>query len=100
MESLPLSKMVYRSDSQKDALVARMRKIEGQARGVARMIEEGRYCVDIVQQLTSLSSATDEVALRLLEDHINGCVAHAIKEERGEEAIRELMDVVRKAIRR
>lgn len=94
------SRKVYRCDEDKGALLARMRKIEGQARGITRMIEEGRYCVDIVQQLTALSSAADEVALRMLEDHIKGCVADAIKEERGEEAVQELMGVIRKAIHR
>ncbi len=93
-------KKVYRCDEEKDALLARMRKIEGQARGITRMIEDSRYCVDIVQQLTALSSAADEVALRMLEDHIKGCVADAIKEERGEEAVQELMGVIRKAIHR
>ncbi|MDA8187491.1 MAG: metal-sensitive transcriptional regulator [Dehalococcoidales bacterium] len=91
---------VYRCDEEKELLLARMRKIEGQSRGIARMIEEGRYCVDVVQQLTALSSAADEVALRMLRDHIKGCVADAIREERGEEAIQELMGVIRKAIHR
>ena len=91
---------VYRCEEEKELLLARMRGIEGQARGIARMIEEGRYCVDVVQQLTALSSAADEVALRMLQDHIKGCVADAIREERGEEAILELMGVIRKAIHR
>lgn len=91
---------VHRCDEEKEMLLSRMRKIEGQARGVSRMIEEGRYCVDIVQQLAALSAAADEVALRILEDHIKGCVTDAIREERGEEAIDELMDVIRRAIHR
>lgn len=92
--------LVHRDPEEKEALLARMRRIEGQARGIARMIEEDRYCVDIVQQLTALSAAADEVALRMLEEHIKGCVADAIREERGEEAIQELMEVLRRAIRR
>jgi DNA-binding FrmR family transcriptional regulator len=94
------SSKVYRCDEERDVLMARMRRIEGQARGITRMLEEGRYCVDIVQQLAALSAAADEVGLRILEDHIKGCVSDAIREERGEEAIGELMDVIRKAIRR
>lgn len=81
-------------------MLARMRKIEGQARGVTRMIEEGRYCIDVVQQLTALSSAAEEVSLRILEDHIKGCVADAIREQRGNEAVDELMATIRRAIRR
>ncbi len=100
MAKSPRPTKVYRCDEENEVLLARMRKIEGQARGIARMIEEGRYCVDIVQQLTALSSAADEVALRVLEDHIKGCVSEAIREERGEEAIQELMDVIRRAIHR
>jgi len=86
-------------DSKED-LLGRMRKIEGQARGVTRMIEEDRYCVDIVQQLTALASAAEEVSLRILEAHIKGCVSDAIREHRGEEAVNELMATIRKAIRR
>ncbi len=91
---------VDRCDESKEMLLARMRRIEGQARGIQRMIEESRYCVDIVQQLAALSAAADEVALRVLEDHIKGCVSNAIREDGGEETIEELMDVIRKAIHR
>jgi len=77
-----------------------MRKIEGQAKGIQQMITEGRYCIDVVQQLTALSSAADEVSLIVLENHIKGCVADAIREEHGEEHIKELLRTVRKAIKR
>ncbi|MBM2832767.1 MAG: hypothetical protein HW414_1819 [Dehalococcoidia bacterium] len=52
----------YRYVSSKEPLVARLKKIEGQAKGIQRMIEEGRYCVDVLQQLTALTSAANEVA--------------------------------------
>lgn len=90
----------YPYTKEREALLARMKKIEGQAKGVQRMMEENRYCVDIVQQLTALSSAVDEVALLLLQEHIKGCVTDAIQEQRGEHHIAELMQVVRKAMRR
>ena len=90
----------YRYTKDKEALLARMKRIEGQARGVQRMMEEGRYCVDIVQQLTALGAAVDEVALLVLQNHVEGCVADAICEGAGEERIRELMDVLRRAVRR
>ena len=57
----------YRYTKDKAALLNRMRKIEGQSRGIQRMIEDGRYCIDIVQQLTALSAAVDEVSLFILE---------------------------------
>lgn len=90
----------YSYSKDKPALLTRMRKVEGQAKGIQRMIEEDRYCIDIVQQLTALSSAIDEVSLLILENHIDGCVADAIREEHGESHIKELMETIRKAIRR
>ena len=65
----------------KPSLLARVKKIEGQAKGIQRMIEDDRYCIDIVQQLTALSAAADEVSMLILESHIEGCVADAIREQ-------------------
>jgi CsoR family transcriptional regulator, copper-sensing transcriptional repressor len=90
----------YRYAKDRDSLLARLKKIEGQAKGVRDMIEDGRYCLDIVQQLSALSAAADEVGILVLENHIEGCVAEAIREEHGEEQIKELMKTIRKAIRR
>jgi DNA-binding FrmR family transcriptional regulator len=64
------------------------------------MIEEERYCIDIVQQVNALSSAANEVALLILQNHIEGCVTDAIREQRGEDYIKELMDTIRKAMKR
>jgi DNA-binding FrmR family transcriptional regulator len=89
----------YRYSREKDLLLQRMRKIEGQARGIQKMIEDDRYCPDIIQQLTALSHAAEEVLLLLLQDHIEGCVTEAIREEHGEDMIRELMGVIRRALR-
>ncbi len=83
----------------RDLLLARMSKIEGQARGIGKMIEEDRYCPDIIQQLIALTSAAREVSLLLLEDHVQGCVTDAIKSGGGEEAVQELIGVVRRATR-
>jgi DNA-binding FrmR family transcriptional regulator len=77
-----------------------MRRIEGQAKGIEKMIEEERYCIDIVQQINALSSAADEVALLILQNHIEGCVTDAIREQRGEDYIKELMATIRKAMKR
>ena len=85
---------------EKGKLIDRLKRIEGQARGVQKMIEDERYCIDIVQQLSSISSATDEVALAVLQDHIEGCVSDAIRERRGEEYVKELMVTIRKAMKR
>lgn len=90
----------YLYSKEKADLLKRMHKAEGQARGIARMIEEDRYCLDIVQQCNALSQAADEVALLILQDHIEGCISEAIQEKRGEPYIKELMQVLRKAMRR
>lgn len=90
----------YRYTQDKSSLLARMKKIEGQAKGIQRMIDEDRYCIDIVQQLTALSSAVDEVSLLILQSHIEGCVTNAINEQHGEEHIKELMETIRKTMKR
>jgi len=64
------------------------------------MIDDDRYCIDIVQQLSALSSAANEVALLILQSHIEGCVTDAIREQRGEEYIKELITTIRKAMKR
>lgn len=81
-------------------LQRRLRRIEGQVRGVQKMVEEGRYCIDIITQLQAITAASNKVAEQVLEQHIRGCVSDAMKEQRGDEAIDELMTVIGKAIRR
>ncbi len=88
----------YRYAKDKPSILTRIRRIKGQAEGVERMIEEERYCIDIVQQLTALASAAKELSLIILQSHIEGCVIDAIKEERGEYYINELIKTLRKAI--
>jgi CsoR family transcriptional regulator, copper-sensing transcriptional repressor len=61
----------------KDALLARLRRVEGQVRGVARMIEEDTYCIDILTQVSATTRALEAVALALLDDHLTHCVAEA-----------------------
>jgi len=83
----------------KAALVKRLNRIGGQVRGIAGMIEEDRYCVDILTQISAVRSALDALALQLLEDHTRGCVQSAIQSGHGKEAIAELMQVVGKFAR-
>lgn len=80
----------------KQTLLKRLNRIEGQVRGVARMIQDDRYCVDVITQITAARAALDAVALRLLEDHTRGCVQSAIHSGHGDHAIGELMQVLRK----
>jgi DNA-binding FrmR family transcriptional regulator len=89
---------IYTKD--KASLLARMKKIEGQARGIGQMIDDDRYCIDIIQQLTALSAAADEVSLLILQGHIEGCVTDAVRRQRGEGHMNELMKTIRKAMKR
>ncbi len=83
----------------KKALLTRLKRIEGQVRGVAKMVEDDRYCIDILTQISAAKSALDALALKLLEDHTSGCVQNAIHEGEGAAAIEELMGIVRKLAR-
>lgn len=91
---------MYQYEHEKDSLMARLRRIEGQVKGVMRMVDEGRYCPDILQQVAAMSGAMDEVALILLRSHVNGCVKDAIEQHEGDQPIEDLMQVIRKVIRR
>jgi DNA-binding FrmR family transcriptional regulator len=81
-------------------LLNRLRRIEGQARGVQRLVEDEAYCLDILQQVEAMTAAADQVAMLVLEDHIDGCLTHAIDSGQGEPYVREVMTVVRRALRR
>ncbi|HHY37019.1 MAG TPA: metal-sensitive transcriptional regulator [Firmicutes bacterium] len=78
----------------KEDLLNRLKKIEGQIRGIQRMIEEDRYCVDILTQIAASKQALNKVGIALLEAHTRGCVAAAIQHGRGDESIEELMKVI------
>lgn len=61
----------------KESLLKRLRRAEGQVRGVARMVDEDQYCIDILTQVSAATKALETVALQLLEDHLSHCVAEA-----------------------
>jgi CsoR family transcriptional regulator, copper-sensing transcriptional repressor len=79
-------------------LVRRLRRIEGQVRGISRMIERREYCVDILQQTAALRAAVDSVALLILEDHVQGCVRTAAAQGDADKYIEEVLDVVRRTL--
>ena len=78
----------YRAD--KDRLLKRLARIEGQVRGVSRMVEEERYCIDVLTQIGAIEAALDKVALGLIDDHTRHCVVEAEGGERVEK-VDELM---------
>lgn len=83
----------------KSALLKRLNRIEGQARGVGKMVEEDRYCVDILTQIAAIQSALDALAMQLLASHTNGCVRSAINSGDGDAAVDELMGLVKRFAR-
>lgn len=81
----------------KTQLLNRLKRVEGQVRGIQRMVEEDRYCVDILLQIAAVKSAMHQVALAVMEDHTRHCVSQAIKNnDKEDEAIQELMAVVKR----
>lgn len=79
-------------------LIRRLRRIEGQVRGIERMIERREYCVDILQQTAALRAAVDSVSLLILEDHVQGCVRTAAEKGEADKYIDEVLDVVRRSM--
>ena len=83
----------------KNNLLRRLARAEGQVRGIARMVEEDRYCIDILTQLAAVDTALESVALEILEDHVKHCVAGALAsgdEPDAETKIDELLEAVRR----
>ena len=83
----------------KDQLLGRLRRIEGQVGGVRRMVDEERYCIDVLTQISAVQAALEKVALGLLDDHARHCVAGAAQGER-EAKTEELMAAVGRLMRR
>jgi DNA-binding FrmR family transcriptional regulator len=75
----------------KENFAKRLRRIEGQVRGIAKMIDEDKYCIDVLTQVSAVNSALQSVALGLLDDHLRHCVSHAVAEG-GAEADRKLTE--------
>ncbi|MBX3093793.1 MAG: metal-sensitive transcriptional regulator [Cryobacterium sp.] len=85
----------------KDALGVRLRRIEGQVRGIARMIDEDTYCIDVLTQVSAATKALESVALSLLDDHLSHCVAEATAQggSVADEKIREASAAIARLVR-
>ena len=81
-------------------LLRRLSRIEGQVRGIARMIERNEYCIDILQQTAALRAAVDSLSLLVMEDHVAGCLRTAVRTGDAEAYTDEVMDVVRRSLGR
>ncbi len=91
--------MAYPYASDRDELLSRLRKIEGQIRGIQRMVEDDTYCVDILTQISAVVAGMEKVGLKLLRDHMRGCVADAIK-AKGPGDVDKKVDEVVKVVER
>ena len=83
----------------KQDVQSRLRRIEGQVRGISAMVEEDRYCIDVLTQVSAAKAALDRVALILLADHTGHCVAEAIRAGKGGAKVRELNGAVERLVR-
>ena len=87
---------------EKKAIVSRLRRIEGQVRGLEGMVEDDRYCIDILTQISAVSTALDGVALKILESHVEHCVTGALASgdpEEADEKRRELFEAIHRFTR-
>jgi CsoR family transcriptional regulator, copper-sensing transcriptional repressor len=89
--------MTYGYVEEKEALVKRLHRVEGQVRGIERMVEDERYCIDILTQISAATTALESVAFKILDEHVNHCVAGALESGDAEvaaEKSRELLEAV------
>lgn len=90
----------YIKADHKDQLTNRLRRIEGQVRGVQRMVDEEAYCIDILTQISSLIAASEKVAAMVLRDHVEHCVKESIRnEDEAQEKIEELVVAVERFLK-
>ncbi len=90
---------IERTAEEQEPLLQRLRRIEGQARGLQQMIVENRYCLDDVQQLNAITAAARETALLIIDDHLQACTQLAVEAHDGALARGEMVTVLRAAMR-
>ncbi len=85
----------------KDDYLKRLRRIEGQVRGIARMVDEDAYCIDVLTQVSAITKALQAVSLGLVEDHLGHCVVEAARDsdDGGEAKVREAADAIARLVR-
>jgi CsoR family transcriptional regulator, copper-sensing transcriptional repressor len=83
----------------KEEVRRRLRRIAGQVRGLERMVDEDRYCIDVLTQVSAVKAALESVALLLLEDHVDHCVADAIRAGDGSEKVLELTTAIERFVK-
>ena len=88
------------SAADRDQVLRRLARIEGQVRGISRMVERDEHCTDILQQTAALRAAVDSVSIVLMEDHVASCLNTAVKSGDAETSTEQVMDVVRRSMGR
>jgi DNA-binding FrmR family transcriptional regulator len=93
--------MAHLSDEERERVLKRLARIEGQVRGVRRMIEQDEYCTDILTQIAAVTTALDRVGLKVLDGHVHGCVREAMVEggDQAEAKTAELLEAVERFAR-
>lgn len=84
----------------KESVLTRLRRIEGQVRGLARMVEEDQYCIDVLTQVNAVHAALRGVAMGLLDDHIRHCVRDSLEANGGDEKVEEMVSAVARMVGR
>ena len=97
--TLPTARQRVAGTRHDNDILTRLRKATGQLNGITGMVEDGRYCIDILDQLSAVGAAIDATALILLEDHMNSCVRDAIEHGDAAERVDELAAAVRRYVR-
>lgn len=93
-------KLTIRPNEEKTKILNRLKRIEGQVRGIQKMVEDERYCVDILVQISAIESALHNVGLGITENHMKHCVTNAVKNGNGDASIDELMAVLKQFSKR
>lgn len=93
-EFLHEAPIASRGNEEKESLINRLKRIEGQVRGIQRMIYEDRYCMDVLIQISAINAALNKVGNEITKSHIKECIGLAIEEDNGEPVIEELLKVI------
>lgn len=83
----------------KKDLLNGLKTVEGQIRGISKMVDEDRYCVDLLVQLAAVKARINKIGLSIIESHTRGCVSLAIRGGKGDEYIEELVDIISKFVK-
>jgi DNA-binding FrmR family transcriptional regulator len=98
---MPMDETHYGYHDQKDSHLKRLRRIEGQVRGLQRMVEEDKYCIDILTQVSAATKALQSFSLELLEEHLEHCVVDAARRggPEAQDKVREASDAIARLVR-